>query len=160
MSNFRIREAAKHDLKGVLELVKELAEYENLSHALKCDEKDYERSLFAAKYAKCLVLELENELIGYAIYFYTFSSFLGRGGMWLEDLYIRPKYRKMGFGKAVFKHLGEICEKEGLKRLEWVCLRENELGINFYSRLKAQNISTEWISYRLEGENLEALKDL
>lgn len=160
MSILSIRQAQKADLKAILSLVRELAEYENLLGLLNADEKDYERALFGQEYAKCLVLELENEIIGYVIYFYTFSSFLGRGGIWLEDLYIKPKYRKMGFGKAVFKHLGEICKEQNLARLEWVCLRENQLGIDFYEHLKAENLSKEWISYRLSGKNLEKLGDL
>ena len=82
---------------------------------------------------------------------------MGRGGLWLEDLYISPKYRKMGFGKAVFKHLAKICKEQNLGRLEWVCLRENQLGIDFYTKLKAQNISEQWISYRLDGKELENL---
>lgn len=160
MQKLIIKSATKGDLKGILALVRELAEYENLLHYMNCDEKAYERAIFERNYAKALVLEFDGQMIGYALYFYTFSSFLGRGGLWLEDLYIRPKFRKMGFGKAVFKYLGEICKSENLGRLEWVCLHENELGKDFYAKLKAQDMNDKWIMYRLEGASLENLLNL
>ena len=160
MSKLIIKEATKGDLKDILALVRELAEYENLLDSLKGDEKAYGEALFEREYAKALILEYENEMIGYAIYFYTFSSFWGRGGLWLEDLYIRSKYRKMGFGKEVFKFLGKMCKEQDLRRLEWVCLHENPLGIGFYEKLKAQNINDKWILYRLSGKELENLGKL
>ena len=160
MQKLIIKAATKGDLAQILALVKELAEYENLLDYMNCDEKAYSEALFKQSYAKALVLEFDGQLIGYAIYFYTFSSFLGSGGLWLEDLYIRPKFRKMGFGKAVFKHLGEICKAENLKRLEWVCLHENELGKDFYAKLKAQDMNDKWIMYRLEGASLENVLNL
>ena len=157
MSKLTTKPATKDDLSAMLALVKELAAYEKLLDICKCDEKAYSEALFEKNYAHALVLECDGQMIGYVIYFYTFSSFLGRGGLWLEDLYISPKYRKMGFGKAVFKHLAKICKEQNLGRLEWVCLRENQLGIDFYTKLKAQNISEQWISYRLDGKELENL---
>lgn len=160
MQKLIIKEATKDDLKGILVLVKELAEYENLLDYMNCDEKAYEEAIFNKSYAKALVLECEKQMIGYALYFYTFSSFLGRGGLWLEDLYIRPKFRKMGFGKAVFKYLGQICKKEHLGRLEWVCLHENQLGKDFYAKLKAMDMNDKWIMYRLEDESLDNLLNL
>lgn len=160
MQKFIIKEATKDDLKGILALVKELAEYENLLDYMNCDESAYQRAIFEKNYAKALVLEYEGQMIGYGLYFYTFSSFLGCGGLWLEDLYIRPKFRKMGFGKAVFKYLGEICKKEHLGRLEWVCLHENRLGKDFYAKLKAKDMNDKWIMYRLEGKSLDDLLNL
>lgn len=157
MKKLIIKEAKKDDLKGMIALVKELAEYENLLDKLVCDEKSYEEALFANNFAKALILEYDKEMIGYAIYFYTFSSFLGRGGIWLEDLYIRKEFRQMGFGKAVFKYLGQICKSKNLKRLEWLCLHENELGKDFYTKLKAKNMNEKWIIYRLENEELNNL---
>lgn len=160
MQKFIIKPATKGDLTQILALVRELAEYENLLHYMNYDEKAYSQALFEKNYAHALVLEYEGQMIGYALYFYTFSSFLGSGGLWLEDLYIRPKFRKMGFGKAVFKHLGQICKAENLKRLEWVCLHENELGKDFYAKLKACDMNDKWIMYRLEGVSLANLLNL
>ena len=160
MSKLIIKEAKKEDLKGILALVRELAEYEELLDILKCDEKDYEKALFEKNYAKALVLEYENEMIGYVIYFYTFSSFLGQGGLWLEDLYLRPQFRKRGFGMEVFKFLAKLCEKEDLKRLEWVCLHENFCGLSFYKKLKATNLNEKWVLYRLSGKELENVEKL
>lgn len=154
MEKLIIKEATKDDLKGIIALVKELAEYENLLHSVVCDEKAYEEALFKHSYGKALVLEYEKQMIGYVLYFYTFSSFLGSGGMWLEDLYIRKEFRKRGFGKAVFKHLAQLCKDKNLKRLEWLCLHENELGKNFYSKLNALDMNEKWIMYRLENKNL------
>lgn len=160
MQKLIIKEATRDDLKGILALVRELAEYENLLDYMNCDESAYQRAIFEKNYAKALVLEYEGQMIGYGLYFYTFSSFLGRGGLWLEDLYIRPKFRKMGFGKVVFKYLGEICKKEHLGRLEWVCLHANQLGKDFYAKLKAKDMNDKWIMYRLEGKSLDDLLNL
>lgn len=159
MEKLIIKEATKEDLSAILTLVKELAEYEHMLDYVSCDEKTYKEAFFKHHYAKALVLEYDKQIIGYAMYFYTFSSFLGHGGLWLEDLYIRPEFRKMGFGKELFKYLGQICKEKNLKRLEWVCLHENQLGKDFYARLKAQDMNEKWIIYRLEGKNLDDLFD-
>ncbi|MCW1332544.1 GNAT family N-acetyltransferase, partial [Campylobacter jejuni] len=96
----------------------------------------------------------------YMIYFYTFSSFWGSGGIYFRRyLYKKKIFRKKGYGRAVFKFLGQICKKENLKRLDWVCLNDNVLGINFYESLKAEHLK-QWRNYRLSGENLEKLCEL
>ncbi|TKX29392.1 N-acetyltransferase [Campylobacter sp. MIT 12-8780] len=154
---FSIQEARKEDLDEILEMVKELAEYENMLDELVCTKKDYEESFFKDNYAKALILREQGKAVGYAMYFYTFSSFLGRGGMYLEDLYIKKEFRKKGYAKAVFNYLANICKEKGLKRLEWVCLHDNELGINFYTRLNAENMSLKWRTYRLAGDTLSKL---
>lgn len=159
MEKLLIKEASKQDLEAMLELVKELAIYEDMEDELKASQKDYEKNIFEEGYAKALVLFIDGKMIGYAIYFFTFSSFLGHGGLYLEDLYIQPNFRKKGYGKAVFKYLAQICKEKNLKRLEWVCLHENQLGIDFYTSLKAQNLSKTWRTYRLDGANLQKLSD-
>lgn len=156
---FSIKELEKEDLDELMLMVRELAQYEDMLDELVCTTKEYEQSFFQDNYAKALILKESEKTIGYAMYFYTFSSFLGRGGMYLEDLYIKQAYRKKGYAKAVFKYLAQICEKKGLKRLEWVCLNDNELGIGFYTRLKAKNMSHKWRTYRLDESKLKALLD-
>lgn len=153
---FEICESKKEDLEQILELIKELAIHENMLEDVKCSVKDLEQSFFENNYAKALSLKVDGKIIGYAIYFYTFSSFWGLGGLYLEDIYIQKDYRKKGYAKAVFKYLAKICKEKNLKRLEWVCLNDNDLGINFYTALNARYMS-QWRTYRLEGKNLEAL---
>ncbi|TDJ87288.1 GNAT family N-acetyltransferase [Campylobacter volucris] len=153
---FEICESKKEDLEQILELIKELAIHENMLENVKCSVKDLEQSFFENNYAKALSLKVDGKIIGYAMYFYTFSSFWGLGGLYLEDIYIQKDYRKKGYAKAVFKYLAKICKEKNLKRLEWVCLNDNDLGINFYTALNARHMN-QWRTYRLEGKNLEAL---
>ncbi|HEC1727184.1 TPA: GNAT family N-acetyltransferase [Campylobacter lari] len=153
---FEICESKKEDLEKILELLKELAIHENMLEDVKCTSKELEESFFKYEYAKALSLKVDGEIIGYVMYYFTFSSFWGLGGLYLEDIYIQPKYRKKGYARAVFKYLAQICKEKNLKRLEWVCLNDNDLGIEFYTKLNARHMS-EWRTYRLEGENLEAL---
>ncbi|TQR34677.1 N-acetyltransferase [Campylobacter sp. MIT 99-7217] len=157
MQEFVIQELEKKDLPKMLEMVRELAIYEEMEDVLSASKQDYEENLFENKFAKALLLTYKGEAVGYAIYFYTFSSFLGHGGLYLEDLYIRENFRKKGFAKAVFRYLAQICKEKKLKRLEWVCLHSNDLGIGFYERLNAENMSKIWRTYRLDGENLDIL---
>lgn len=154
---FKIKELEEKDLSTLVAMLKELAEYENMLDEFKCDESILKKSLLKEKYAQALILEYDNKPIGYVIYFFNFSSFWGRGGIYLEDLYIRKEFRKRGFAKEVFKYLARICKEKDLKRMEWVCLRDNDLGINFYEKLGAKDMSVKWLTYRLDGENLEAL---
>ncbi|WP_261798068.1 GNAT family N-acetyltransferase [Campylobacter peloridis] len=156
MMKFEICESKKEDLAEILELLKELAIHENMLDEVKCTTKELEESFFVNNYAKALSLKVDGKIIGYVMYFFTFSSFWGRGGLYLEDIYIKPEFRSRGYAKAVFRYLAKICKEKNLKRLEWVCLNDNDLGINFYTALKARHMK-EWRTYRLEGENLEAL---
>ncbi|MCV3434266.1 GNAT family N-acetyltransferase [Campylobacter sp. IFREMER_LSEM_CL1846] len=156
MMSFEICESKKEDLEKILELIKELAIHENMLEDVKCTTKELEESFFENKYAKALSLKVDGKIIGYAMYYFTFSSFWGLGGLYLEDIYIQAKYRKKGYAKAVFEYLAQICKEKNLKRLEWVCLNDNDLGIEFYTKLNAKHMN-EWRTYRLEGENLEAL---
>ncbi len=153
---FEICESKKEDLSRILELIKELAVYENMLDEVKCTIKELKESLFENNYAKALSLKVNGDIIGYAIYYYTFSSFEGLGGMYLEDIYIQEKYRGNGYAKEVFKYLANICKEKNLKRLEWICLNDNDLGIKFYTAINARHMS-KWRTYRLEGENLKAL---
>ncbi len=157
MSALLIREIKKDDLKILLSLLKELAEYENMLDEFKCDENILKKAFLEDKIAKALLLEFENQVVGYAIYFINFSSFWGKGGIYLEDIYIKKEFRRRGFAKEVFRYLARICKEKDYKRLEWLCLIENELGIKFYENLKATNLSKKWINYRLDAQNLESL---
>lgn len=156
---FEIREAKKEDLDSVINLIKELAKYENMEDQITFTKDDYEKSLFEKQYAKALVCEYKNNIIGYAIYFYSFSTFLGKGGIYLEDLYIQKEFRNKGIGKKILKTLAQICINENLGRLEWACLDWNEPSLAFYKKIGAKTLD-EWISLRIDGQNLIKLADI
>lgn len=159
MPKFEIEILKREELDILLEMIREFAQYEKMENSLQCSKEKLETSLFDNQFARAFLLKEDENIIGYMIYFYTFSSFWGSGGIYLEDIYIRKNFRKKGYGRAVFKFLGQICKKENLKRLDWVCLNDNVLGINFYESLKAEHLK-QWHNYRLSGENLEKLCEL
>ncbi|PPB51258.1 diadenosine tetraphosphatase [Campylobacter hyointestinalis subsp. hyointestinalis] len=156
---FEIREAKKEDLDSIINLIKELAKYENMEDQITFTKDDYEKSLFEKQYAKALVCEYKNNIIGYAIYFYSFSTFLGKGGIYLEDIYIQKEFRNKGIGKKILKTLAQICINENLGRLEWACLDWNEPSLAFYKKIGAKTLD-EWISLRVDGQNLIKLADI
>lgn len=153
MQKFRIIKARKNHINAILNMIRELASYENKEHEVLCNEKKLKENLFKNKFARALILKENKTIIGYSIYFYTFSSFWGSGGIYLEDIYLKKEFRGKGYGKAVFAYLGKLCKKKKLKRLDWVCLNENQSGINFYEKLGSSHLN-EWRSYRLSGEKL------
>ncbi len=153
---FEICQTKKEELSEILMLLKELAIHENMLDQVKCTTEELEESYLKNNYVNILSLKVDDKIIGYAMYYYTFSSFWGLGGLYLEDIYIQKEHRKKGYAKEVFKYLAKICKEKNLKRLEWVCLNDNDLGINFYTALNARHMK-EWRTYRLEGKNLEAL---
>ncbi len=152
--SYVIRKASRADVPAVCKLVKELAKYEKMSDDVKFTPEIFAESIFKKNYAEILVCIVEGKIIAYAIYFYTFSTFLGLGGMYLEDLYVQKEHRNRGIGKEFFRHLAQICKDENLQRLEWACLHWNEPSIKFYEKMGAKNQSKQWRNYRLEGENL------
>lgn len=158
-----IRKASQEDTHDIINMIKELALYERALDEVKLEENELKRNLFGenAK-ARALIAELqtspsERQVIGYGIYFYSFSTWLGRAGIYLEDLYIRPNFRGRGAGKAIMSYLAKECERDNLGRLEWACLNWNAPSIAFYESLKANNQSSQWRVYRLEGEALTNL---
>lgn len=159
MPKFEIEILKREELDILLGMIREFAQYEKMENSLQCSKEKLETSLFDNQFARAFLLKEDENIIGYMIYFYTFSSFWGSGGIYLEDIYIRKNFRKKGYGRAVFKFLGQICKKENLKRLDWVCLNDNVLGIKFYESLKAEHLK-QWRNYRLSGENLEKLCEL
>lgn len=153
----RIRAVAPKDLPALMKMIGELAEYEQLTHLLEATEELFDRALFAdPPSAHGLIAESEGEPIGYAIYFFTFSTFLAIQGIWLEDLYVRPEHRKAGAGKALLAAVAHRLVERGGQRLEWAALDWNELALGFYRSLGAQQMN-EWITHRLVGEDLAAL---
>ncbi len=153
----RIREAVKQDTAVILGLITELAEYENLAHEVTATQAQLEESLFGARpSAEVVIAEYEGKSVGYALYFHNFSTFLGRAGIYLEDLYVRPDCRGKGIGRALLVTLAEIAKKRNCGRLEWIVLDSNQPALEFYSRLKAMPLD-EWTVFRLSGTALDEL---
>jgi len=153
MQNFTIRKASKKDVSLILKFIKELAEYEKMSNDVVANESLLKEWIFKKKKAEVLFAMENGKEIGFALFFNNFSTFLGRAGIYLEDLYIMPEYRKKGYGKALFKKLAQIAVERGCGRLEWSCLNWNTPSIDFYLSLNATPMN-EWTVYRLTGEKL------
>ena len=146
-----IRPAIKSDCSLILEFVRELAEYERLSHEVIATVEDYERQLFGARpAAEVLIAETDGVAVGFALYFTNFSTFLGRPGIYLEDLFVRPKFRGRGYGKALLSHLGKLALERNCGRVEWAVLDWNQPAIDFYQSLGAKLLK-DWIINRVSG---------
>lgn len=152
----QIKEATKDDAREIIAMIRELAAYEKMSERVKIDERTFCEHLFERSLAGALVACDGDAIVGYAIYFYSFSSFLGRAGVYLEDLYVRPEFRGRGAGLAMVRHLAQICEREGYGRLEWECLDWNEPSIKFYESLGAKRQSG-WLKFRMTADEIKKI---
>ncbi len=159
MHRIEIREARVEDAALILRFIKELAEYEKEPQAVVATEASIETSIFGANSTVDAVICLINdEPVGFAVYFYNYSTWMGRNGMYLEDLYVSPEYRSFGAGKAILKHLANIAVSRGCGRFEWSVLDWNEPAIQFYESIGARPMEG-WTVYRLSGEELVALAE-
>ena len=157
MSEFRIRDARADDVPLILAFIRELANYERLPHEVVATEKLLAESLFGERRAAEVVIGMLDHIpVGFALFFHNFSTFLGRPGMYLEDVYVRPEYRGRGFGQAFLAHLAKLARERGCGRLEWAVLDWNESAIRFYERLGAVAMD-DWTVYRVTGEALAKL---
>jgi GNAT superfamily N-acetyltransferase len=154
--NFTIRFAKEEDIPSILGFIKELAEYENLLDQVVATEEILKEWLFDKKSSEVLIGELDGEPVGYALFFHSFSTFLGRAGIYLEDLYISPNLRGKGFGKSLLAYLANLTLERGCGRLEWCCLDWNEPSIKFYKSLGAKPLE-DWTMYRVDGDALKKL---
>ena len=152
-----IREATIDDVPAIAALIRALAEYERLAHEVVLDEEQLAAHLFGERrYAEVMVAEYAGEVIGFALFFHNFSTFLGRPGIYLEDLFVMPEHRGAGHGKALLARLARIAVERGCGRLEWAVLDWNEPSIEFYRSLGARAMD-DWTTYRLAGAKLAAL---
>ena len=152
-----IRSAVPADAALIVRFIGALADYENLSHEAKATEADIRRDLFGAEpKVFCEIAEHDGRPVGFALWFYTYSTFQGRHGIWLEDLFVDPEARGFGLGKALLVNLAQRCVREGLGRLEWWVLDWNEPSIDFY---KSQGgvLQDEWTKVRVDGDALRRL---
>ena len=152
------RRAAREDCPLILEFIKQLADYEKMLDQVVATEELLEEWIFEKKKAE-VIFALENgEPVGFALFFHNFSTFLGRAGIYLEDLYVRPECRGKGHGKGLLRQLARIATERGCGRLEWVCLDWNQPSIDFYESLGAE-LQSDWTIYRLTGATLTALAE-
>lgn len=152
-----VRPAGPADASLIHSFIRDLAEYEKLLHEVEASEADIARDLFGDNpRAFCDIAEAEGSPVGFALWFYNYSTFRGRHGIYLEDLFVRPEARGLGAGKALLRRLAQRCVAEGLGRLEWAVLDWNAPSIAFYDSLGALSMD-EWIVRRMTGEALERL---
>lgn len=150
----QLRAATPADAGLILALVRELAEYEREPDAVKATEQDVLRDGFGTEPRfQCVIAEWDGEPAGFALFFYNYSTWEGRAGLYLEDLYVRPPFRKRGIGKALFQHLAKRAMDENLSRLVWQVLDWNRPAIEFYESIGARHASA-WMTMRLSGEAL------
>lgn len=150
------RNAQRCDTPLILQFIKELAEYEHMLDEVVADEATLEAWIFDKQKAEVIFAVEDGTEVGFALYFHNFSTFLGRAGIYLEDLYVRPEHRGKGYGKAILKKLAAIAVERGCGRLEWWCLDWNKPSIGFYLSLGAQPMP-DWTVYRITGDTLTEL---
>jgi GNAT superfamily N-acetyltransferase len=158
MAEIRIVRATEHDVPQILELIKGLAEYERLLHVFEATEERLRRTLFGDRPAAEVWLAFTGEeYAGFALFFTNYSTFLGKPGLYLEDVFVKPHLRRKGIGMALLKKLAAIARERDYGRMEWSVLDWNESAINFYKKLGAVPLE-EWTMFRLTGESLANFK--
>lgn len=150
------RFATEADASLIIDFIRGLAEYEKMTDEMISDEALIREWIFERKKAEVIFALEDGVEVGFALFFHNFSTFLGRAGIYLEDLFVKPEYRGRGHGKALIKELARITVERGCGRLEWCCLDWNKPSIDFYLSLGARQMS-EWTTYRLAGESLNSL---
>jgi GNAT superfamily N-acetyltransferase len=154
---FLIRSANEADVPLILQFIKELADYEKLAHEVVATENSIRDNLFGPRKTAEVILAFEDEApVGFALYFHNFSTFVGKPGIYLEDLFVRPKFRGRGYGKALMIELARIAKERDCGRFEWAALNWNTPAIDFYRRLGAQPMS-DWTIFRLTPKEIATL---
>jgi GNAT superfamily N-acetyltransferase len=156
MMTFRF--AAESDCGTILDFIKQLAKYEHMSDQVVATNELLKEWIFEKKKAEVLFACEDGTEVGFALFFHNFSTFLGRAGIYLEDLFVLPQYRGKGYGKGLLKRLAQITMERGCGRLEWACLDWNQPSIDFYLSLDAAAMD-EWTTYRLTGDSLRRMAE-
>lgn len=155
--SLHIEPATPADVPLILQLIRELAEFEHLAHEVRADEQALSEGLFGARaYAEVLIARCGEEPVGFALFFHNFSTFVGKPGIYLEDLYVRREHRGFGVGERLLRRVAELAVERSCGRFEWSVLDWNQRAIEFYKKLGAQPMS-EWTIFRVTGEALENL---
>ena len=158
MNTVTFRKAEREDVALILEFIKGLAAYEKMENEVVADEALLEEWIFDKQKAEVIFAVADGKEVGFALFFHNFSTFLGRAGLYLEDLFVKPEYRGKGYGKAILKKLAAIAVERGCGRLEWSCLDWNKPSIDYYRSLGAVPME-EWTVYRVTGETLKKLAE-
>jgi GNAT superfamily N-acetyltransferase len=159
VSKFEIRPATEKDVSTLLSLIKGLAEYEELSHEVTATEEKLRQSLFGKHpVAEVVIGKYQGTAISYALFFHNYSTFLGKPGIYLEDIYVKPEYRRKGFGRKLLAYIAGLVKSRDYGRFEWAVLNYNTPAINAYEKLDAVPMK-DWTVYRLSGEALDRLAD-
>mgnify|MGYP002568485406 FL=1 len=158
MSDISFRPAVPEDCPLILSFIKALADYEKMSDQVVATEELLREWIFEKGKAEVIFPVVDGEEVGFALFFHNFSTFLGRAGIYLEDLFIKPEHRGKGYGKATLQQLGRIALERRCGRLEWACLDWNRHSIDFYLSLDAKPME-EWTVYRLTGDSLKGLEN-
>ena len=158
MAAFRFRYAEEKDTALILHFIRQLAIYEKMEDQVSATEEMLKEWLFEKKTARVIFALEGDKEVGFALFFHNFSTFLGKGGIYLEDLFVLPSYRGKGYGKALLKQLAKIAVSEGCGRLEWMCLDWNRPSIDFYLSLNARPME-DWTLYRLTGDTLQRMAE-
>ena len=151
---FEYRYATEQDVDKVLFFIKGIAKYEKMSDEVVADEALLKEWIFEKKSAEVIFAMEDGKEVGFALFFHNFSTFVGRAGLYLEDLFVLPEHRKKGYGKKLFQQVAKIAVERGCGRMEWCCLNWNQPSIDFYRSFGARPMS-DWTTYRLAGETLE-----
>lgn len=152
--NFKLRETNSKDSELILSFVKALAEYENMEDCVKATAEDINNSMFIDRRANALIAEENHIPVGFVLYYFNYSSFIGKAGLYIEDIFIKPEYRGKGYGKEIFKVLSKVAFENKCERIDWVCLNWNEPSLKFYKGIGASKMD-EWIIHRLEGDKIK-----
>lgn len=156
---FSIRHAAENDVPLILEFIHKLAEYEQLTHEVRAGETALRERLFGPRpYAEVIIGDYREQPVGFALFFHNFSTFVGKPGLYLEDLFVDPEFRGRAFGKTMMVYLARLARQRDCGRFEWSVLNWNQPSIDFYRSLGARPLE-EWTVYRLAGVELERLGD-
>ena len=158
MTKPEFRFAERRDTALILQFIKDLAEYEKMADLVVATPEMLEEEIFEKRKAEVLFVMENGREVGFALFFHNFSTFLGRSGLYLEDLFVLPEFRGKGYGKATLKKLAQIAVERGCGRFEWWCLDWNRPSIDFYLSLGAEPMS-EWTTYRIAGEKLLKLAE-
>lgn len=157
IKGFRLKKAEEGDAALILDFIKKIAAYEKMPEAVVATVEDIYDSVFVKKYCEVLIGELDGKPVGFALYYYSFSTFLGKSNLYVEDIFFDPEVRGRGLGSAVFACLAKIADEHDCGRMEWFCLNWNEPSIKFYKGMGARPMS-EWTIYRLPKPAVQKLE--
>jgi len=158
INGVKFKTTTEKDIPVILDFIKQIAIYENMLDKVVATEESLKESIFDKNRAEALLIELDNKAIGYIVYFFNYSTFVGREGLYIEDLYIKPEYRGQGIGKKSFELLVHIAKENKCERLEWTCLDWNEPSLKFYKSIGSKQMN-EWIIHRLDKEAIDRINE-